>query len=110
MTQATICHGCGYDLSGLGVRGRCPECGEYFDVTTGAGLEDAGGGASARDRRGERVARTLTLGTLVGSATVALVGGGVFAIVREDWRPAIAGGMIALLLAVIAANYYLGEK
>lgn len=27
------CHHCGYDLSGLGETGRCPECGNVFDVS-----------------------------------------------------------------------------
>src|SRR5690349_16415696 len=33
------CAKCGYELAGLGTRGRCPECGAPFDKTTGTGID-----------------------------------------------------------------------
>jgi hypothetical protein len=35
-----VCDECGYSLRGLGLDGRCPECGNAFNLGTGAGARE----------------------------------------------------------------------
>lgn len=108
MPVSSICSGCGYDLSGLGQRGRCPECGRKFDTISGRGLVDSSAEAG---RRGERVARRLGLIVLMALALAALACGGGLALMAEDWRyPLAMGALVAIVLGMWAASHYFEGK
>ncbi len=95
------CATCRYDLSGLGVQGKCPECGTYFNRRSG---ENIHGGASYSRRQSEMDrkltwAKAITL-TVLG---VAAAGGGLAATVlaggRNDrwlYLGLMAGGFLLL--------------
>lgn len=83
-------------------------------MMTGEGLSRAPGGddepASERHRRGERVVRRLGGAFMLGMAVMALACGGVLAWMADNWEyPLATAGLIALMFAIAAANWYLGE-
>jgi hypothetical protein len=93
------CQQCGYDLSGLGRRGRCPECGQAFDRVTGAGLVEPPSRRTERYDRGDRLMRRLrTLGLLVPSV-VLLICGGIGVLLVDEWQYVM--GSAAVLAAVL---------
>ena len=110
-----ICEDCGYDLSGLGMRGHCPECGRYFDTLTGEGLSTASGSgpseqASERYRRGERLVRRLGMWFMILMALGVLSCGGIFALFVDDWRyPMATAGIVALIFGLSGLSWYLGD-
>ncbi len=56
------CRNCGYDLTGLEIQGRCPECGGYYDGWSGEGL---GGGLMDKHERGDFVMGVMKVAGLV---------------------------------------------
>jgi hypothetical protein len=52
--EGKTCDRCGYELTGLDVQGRCPECGGYYDSWSGEGI---GGGPMESVKRGDWVVR-----------------------------------------------------
>lgn len=109
------CGSCGYDLSGLGIEGRCPECGQTFDRISGEGLKpDArsgrsfGEGAAERHRRGDRLVRQLGALFMGALALATLACGGVIALAVEDWRyPVATAALVAGIFALAGAGWYL---
>ncbi|MEX0654943.1 MAG: hypothetical protein WD534_17460 [Phycisphaeraceae bacterium] len=57
-----ICTQCGYELTGLGTRGRCPECGQYFDQHSREGVDDTATPLVRLGRWTDRHLRTIVLG------------------------------------------------
>ena len=109
------CASCDYELTGLGQQGRCPECGQFFDMMTGEGLKAGGRSgddeqASEKHRRGERVVRRLGVVFMLAMGLIVLVCGGVVALFAEDWRyPMATAGLIAVIFALSGLSWYLGE-
>ena len=102
------CSECGYDLSGLGRRGRCPECGQVFDTMSGQGL---GEGAAEQFRRGERLVRRLGVAAMLVMALTALACGGVLAMFADNWRyPLATTAVIAVTIMLAAWGYYLDDS
>lgn len=97
MTEAH-CRHCGYDLVGLGLQGRCPECGRAFDKQTRLNV-DLDGGAEASQRRSQRL---LAVGLGVLSLLLAGAGGAV-AMASEDPLAALVWGLTGAGASLIAA-------
>ncbi|MFA9479133.1 hypothetical protein ACERK3_12645 [Phycisphaerales bacterium AB-hyl4] len=74
------CSNCGYELTGLGLRGQCPECGQYFDHATHEGVGEP---ITPTDRT------RLWLDKHLRTTTIAVVGGLM---------------LLAILVLMLAAN------
>lgn len=102
------CIKCGYDLGGLrGTQGTCPECGQYWNLTTGEGLADR---ASTRRQHAERRAargRTVLLAVL--AVCVLMCGGLGSMIAQHPLRPVVMGAIFAGLIALAAVTSYFYE-
>ncbi len=102
-----ICVNCGYDLHGLAHRGRCPECGQAYDIFSGEGL-------SADDTPGRRQPRwVMHLRTIILAvfALVMLACGGLFSMVsQKPMRPVILGGIVAGVFALAALVSFVYER
>lgn len=101
MTEAHCGH-CGYDLVGLGLSGRCPECGRNFNKATRLNTRSHGGGVDG-DRRGPR----RLAAALAGLGFLSAGAGGAVATFASDPLPAIAWGLLGAGLAFVAALWAL---
>lgn len=104
------CSNCDYDLSGLAARGKCPECGQFFNVLSGEGLGGKGGnrGRASRSLSFAARLRTITLALF----TVAVLGcGGIASMwASNPFRPVAIACLIAGIGAMAAVASYLSEK
>ncbi len=103
-----MCSGCGYELTGLAVRGYCPECGQEYDASSGIGLTSH---FSARHARGAFiVARIRTI--VLALVAVAIFGLGVLASVmmQNAVRPLVIASLIAGVVALAAVASFLYER
>ena len=104
------CTNCGYDLQGLRPQGRCPECGQPFDVTTGLGLREVSP-LSRRNEAGDTVVFWFKFGSLVGLALVVLAIGAILALRSPlPARPLSIAGIIAATLAFGAAVTWITDR
>lgn len=109
--SSSECAACGYDLSGLGEQGRCPECGEAFNQTSGEGLRGGPRDFAERQRRSERLARRLRTLALAGLAVVVLGCGGLGTLIADDWRYPMGTALLVAAVAVLAAvTSFFSEK
>ena len=101
------CDQCGYDLSGLGVRGRCPECGHRFNTISQA-VRDKPTHPLRRPGMFAGQGLTVVLGAAV---LVVLAIGGLLALRTPDpaW-PMVTASVMALVLAMMAVWSYLASK
>lgn len=110
--EAPECLKCHYDLTGLLTKGRCPECGLRYNLSTGAGTQlDV-----SRFMHMDRKLQTMRIWALL------LAGLGLFALciaielARQTWgsttrSPASSpilwtGGLVSLILILAAAADY----
>lgn len=106
------CRNCEYELTGLPNRGRCPECGNEYDMKSGKGII---GGPSDRHRRGERIMariRTILLGVAV---LVVMSCGGLLSLLVHaysgNWlKPLATAGMFSAVLLMAMVLSYLNER
>lgn len=95
------CGQCGYDLQGLAMRGRCPECGQPFDVLSGRGVTTP---LSQRQQRGDRAVFWFKFGALIGLAVAILFVGAMMALRSPmPTRPLSIAAILAAGLAFAAA-------
>ncbi len=99
--QHARCLGCDYDLLGLAPAGKCPECGQEYDLASGMGVKSE---AAAAMERGDRIVLWFKVGVLGGLGVVAMAVGGYNATRAADWtRPLLIGvGVGGTLLALAA--------
>lgn len=97
------CEHCGYDLAGLRGRGRCPECGEYYD------LHDPARTASRTEQRYQRGARLLTLALALAAVGVVVAGGLLSLVVKQPMRPIALSLLFGGVLGLAALTRYLYE-
>ena len=101
-----ICGKCGYDLSGLGRQGRCPECGTVFNLATGKGVRSA----SDAMRRGDRLVRRLRTIACALFGVAMLACAGCLQWVRPTGRSIWIGGVFAGMAFLAAVVSYIYEK
>ena len=103
------CSACGYDLSGLPPRGRCPECGQAFNMLTGEGVADARArGKAARSLDFAARLRTLTFAFF---AVATLAAGGVGALFAANpYRPLALAAVVGAVFVMAAVTSYLYEN
>lgn len=114
------CVKCGYDLLGLPDTGKCPECGQKFNVLTGEGLRGTAGATSEAQKRADHI-----LGR-IRTISLAVVAVGLFGmclsieILRQqfDWTDRSAasspllwtGGLVSLIIGMAAISSWMKEK
>lgn len=104
--EAKYCGRCGYELIGLPKQGRCPECGQVYDLVKGSGL---GVGPKHRVGTGIGRMRTVACGVL---AVVVMLCGGLGALVATHplsvlWISGFISGVC--ILALITSYLYESE-
>ncbi len=95
------CVKCQYELTGLGVAGKCPECGQRYSLSTGFGTMEG----VPPEVKLQRLIRTGATWVLLGIASlVMLVGVGLLLAGHHQlfWSGAVLSG---LLLAGAGANH-----
>ena len=103
--QRWNCGSCGYDLQGLGNAGRCPECGQRFDVVNREGVARADADSVATvQARSDAIKRWAIGGglALLGLACIAI---GLISGARSgNWAaPLGTGGALGLIFLSFAA-------
>ena len=99
--QFAHCVKCQYELTGLGVSGKCPECGQRYSLTTGYGTMEG----VPPEVKVERIVRAGVTWVLLGIASLLmLIGVGVLLAGQHQlfWIAAVIAG---LLFAGAAANH-----
>lgn len=91
------CAKCGYELSGLPMRGRCPECGQVFDQIRHIGTRMP----DTPEDRGSRFMRRLGQGFLVVAGGALLALSLTVAILRRSMTPMYVGGFIGAMMVVL---------
>jgi len=102
-----ICSNCGYELLGLPRQGRCPECGQYYNMLSGEGTK----GTEAAEEKLSFIFRRIRT-VVLGLMTLASVGCGsclsFYVLQNNNNKPfgisLVIGGL--LLLATIASYLY----
>lgn len=104
------CSGCGYDLLGVAREGRCPECGQAYDVSIGKGVTQRSAAMQAHDR-GDRLVYLLKLWTLILLAVICVGLGGLRALtVADPTRPIAMGLLFGGLFAFGALATWFTER
>lgn len=103
------CGKCGYDLTGLAIVGRCPECGNEYDGHTRAGMASH---AAQRQAKLDRVLARVRTVCLLGVALMAMMCAGV--VTFTGWgdpaRAFSVGLLIALFFGLAAVVSFMYEK
>jgi len=100
--QASNCSQCGYDLTGLPRRGRCPECGAPFDQAQPA--------ADAQNAKAGRLQRYGPALLLAGLAAMCLVCGGLVRLNTASAWPVWTAVLISGALILGAVTSYLYKR
>jgi len=105
------CSKCGYDLTGLTVVGRCPECGQRYHTRTGEGVFRSGDVRQRTERR-MRHLRTILLGaaTLMVMVLTGIAAGLANSLAKNPGPVLIIGGLVGLILIMGTLISYLGER
>lgn len=77
LDQPAACAACGYDLTGVGWEGRCPECGGFYDKSNARGIVRGGGGPLTPHERGDRVVAMVKVGGYAALGFAGLLWGGI---------------------------------
>lgn len=99
LDQAVNCAACGYDLTGVGWEGRCPECGGGYDKSRERGVVRGGqgplGGAGLTpSQRGERLVVLVKLGAYGAIGGICLLWGGIASLSSSTPARPLALGLL----------------
>jgi len=101
--EIPYCAGCGYDLTGIGQTGHCPECGAFFDLERGKGIEKP---VPVEDRLKRRLVAAAFTSVLV----LVLGCSGLVSWALERPRPLAIGGLLALVVVLAWGSWILDER
>lgn len=103
------CGKCGYDLTGLAIVGRCPECGNDYDGHTRAGFASH---AAQKQAKLDRILARVRTVCLAGLGAIALMCAGVvsFAGWGDKGRALAVGLLFALFFGLAAVVSFMYEK
>ncbi len=104
--DAPKCSKCGYEFTGLPVVGRCPECGQPYNLATKRGVVRPPDVQIRADRLLRRI-RTIFLALL---AAMALLCGGVMQKFVPTGRAFGVMSLVAAVMALLALTSYVYEK
>ena len=101
------CNRCGYDLTGLSRDGRCPECGQSYDVDSHRGTYNRNDPL----QRSDHIIRRVRLIALFSATAMVMVGSGVASMRMTNPKiPLIIGGLIVLVLVPCTVLSYLSGR
>ncbi|MEM6333377.1 MAG: hypothetical protein AAF823_08585 [Planctomycetota bacterium] len=107
MDDAIRCAKCGYDLTGMVGAGRCPECGNEYDLGYGRGVSSR---LSRSVERGDFLMRRMvTIALLLLTLGIAAVSG-LAAWGTGSYRPLLVGGLVAAVTGLGMLTSYLYER
>lgn len=104
------CSECGYDLLGVARRGRCPECGQKYDISSNQGVSQHSS-ASRANERGDRVVYLVKFWSFVTLAVLCVGLGALrsyFAL--KPVGPMVIGGLFGSLFAFGALVTWFTER
>jgi len=110
-TDDPACGKCGYTLLGLSRRGRCPECGNVYDLLAGTGTRKA---PSEIERTYFYLRRMRTI--FLGLITLSIIAcTGLMSAIRYgihgDWeKPAMIGSVFVLIAVMATVVSYKSER
>jgi len=96
------CGKCGYELSGIAERGRCPECGTVYNLGTGEGTTERCKPWIVK------YARTVGIGAFAGF--IFLCSGGLAIIATNKIAVLLIGMMFGAVAVLAAAASYMTER
>ncbi|MBB6429087.1 hypothetical protein [Algisphaera agarilytica] len=104
------CSNCGYDLMGVAREGRCPECGQRYDLALGMGVTKVSANMLAH-QRGDKAIYLVKVWGMAFAAVACLGIGGLLSLVSsEPSRPLMLGALIASLFAFGAFVTWFTER
>jgi hypothetical protein len=106
--ESPTCRQCGYDFTGLKAKGVCPECGNYYNMDTGAGLRQPEEDAARKTTFLVRRVRTILLA--VGAVVVMVCAGLASAVAQVPAKPLWVGAFVAGVLVLGAFTSYAYER
>lgn len=103
----SYCGKCGYDLSGLPVRGSCPECGQRYDTQARVGIQRT----SRRQQKADRLLRRIrTIACFLAAGVVMGCAGLLSLKAVTPGKPLVAGAFLAVLCIVAGITSFLYER
>ncbi|MEM9419819.1 MAG: hypothetical protein AAGA25_12335 [Planctomycetota bacterium] len=104
------CSNCGYDLMGVPREGRCPECGQRYDIALGMGVTKVSANMLAHQRGDKAVYLVKLWGMIIAAAACLGIGGLLSLISSEPRRPIMLGMLLASLFAFGAFVTWFTER
>jgi len=92
LDESVNCAACGYDLTGVGWEGCCPECGGYYDKSNARGIVRGGRGSMTPHERGDWVVAVVKVVAYAVLGVACLLWGGIASLSSPmPGRPLVLG-------------------
>ena len=95
LDESVACAACGYDLTGVGWEGRCPECGGGYDKSSDRGVVRGGAGKLTPHERGDRLVVLLKMAGFGVVGLACLLWGGIASLSSPMPARPLALGLLA---------------